>query len=162
MHIVASESSRNAYNGDAIVVSNGEMVARVKGVHMSFLGDSGNETEKDSHAAVELEWKEAISLMDPALLIRQAKDRRGVHALLDRFSAICMLEASHRLAGISPNQAHLQKYRDWLKDVASDITAGIYLAPDEDEGIANMNRELRESIMAITCEAQTNRGTRCS
>ncbi|KKY36228.1 putative polyketide synthase [Diaporthe ampelina] len=148
MHVVASESPRNAYTGDAVLVSNGELAARVEGVQMSFIGDSGNEAEEDLHAAVELEWKECIDFMDPAPLIRQAKDRREVHALLDRFSTACMLETSHRLAGIAPARAHLEKYRDWLNSVAAEITAGSYPAPGEDDGISSMSSESRGDAIA--------------
>ncbi|KAK7718985.1 Type I Iterative PKS [Diaporthe eres] len=148
MRITASESPRNAYIGDAVAVSEGELVVRVKGVQMSFIGDSGNDDGEDLHAAVELEWKEDINLMDPAPLIRQAKDRREVHSLLDRFAAVCMLETSHRLAGIVPTRAHLEKYRDWLNSVAAEITAGTYLSPGEDERAASMDSESRENTIA--------------
>lgn len=148
MHIVASEPQRNAYVGDAVAVSDGQLVVRVKGMQMSFIGDSGNEAEEDLHAAVELEWKEDINLMDPAPLICQAKDRREVHALLDKFSAVCMLDTAHRLEGITTTKDHLESYRDWLNSVAADITAGKYLTPEEDEGIANMGHESREETIA--------------
>ncbi|KAJ0116060.1 hypothetical protein J7T55_005006 [Diaporthe amygdali] len=148
MHVIASESPRNAYTGDATVVSNGEMVARLKGVQMSFIGDSGNDTEEDLHAAVELEWKEAINFMDSAPLIRQAKDRREVHALLDKFSAICMLETNHRLSGAIPTQVHFEKYRDWLNSVAAEIEARTCLSPEEDERIVNMDSDSRENTIA--------------
>lgn len=148
MRITASESPRNAYIGDAVAVSAGELVVRVKGVQMSFIGDSGNEAEEDLHAAVELEWKQDINLMDPAPLIRQAKDRREVHSLLDRFAAVCMLETSHRLAGTAPTRAHLEKYRNWLSSVAAEITAGTYLSPREDTRAASMDSESRENTIA--------------
>lgn len=148
MRIVASESPRNAYIGDAVVVSGGELVVSVKGVQMSFIGDSGNEAEEDLHAAVELEWKEDINLMDRAPLICQAKDRGEVHTLLDKFSAVCMLETSHRLAGVTPSRAHLENYRDWLNSIAADITVGTYSVPVEDEDITSMDSESRENAIA--------------
>lgn len=141
MRIVASGSSRNMLTGDAVVVSNGELAVRMKGVQISFIGDSGNDAEEDLHAAVELEWKEAINLMDSAPLIRQAKDRREVHALLDRFSAACMLEIVHRLAGIKPTRDHLEKYRDWLSTVAAEIEGGTSLEFGEGNDIASMDAE---------------------
>lgn len=148
MHIVASKPQRNAYIGDAVAVSDGEVAVRVKGMQMSFIGDSGNEADEDLHAAVELEWKEDINLMDPAPLIRQAKDRREVHALLDKFSVVCMLDTARHLAGITQTKDHLGKYRDWLNSVAADITAGTYLAPGEDEGIASVDSESCGNIIA--------------
>lgn len=148
IHVVASDSPRTAYTANAEVVSNGELVARVKGVQMSFIGDSGNDAEEDLHAAVELEWKEDISLMDPAPLIRQSKNRQDVHALLDRFSTICMLETNHRLTGISPTRPHLEKYCDWLSSIAAEITAGRYSPQGEDNPIDNMNSQGRENTIA--------------
>lgn len=148
MRVTASESPRNAYIGDAVAVSGGELVVRVEGVQMSFIGDSGGDDEEDLHAAVELEWKEDINLMDPAPLIRQAKDRGEVHALLDRFAAVCMLETSHRLAGTIPTRSHLEKYRDWLSSVAAELTAGTYSSPEEDGKAASMDSTSRENTIA--------------
>lgn len=148
MRIVASESPRNAYFGDAVVVSSGELVVSVKGVQMSFIGDSGNEAEEDLHAAVELEWKEDINLMDRAPLIRQAKDRREVHTLLDKFSTLCMLETSHRLAGTTPTRAHLEDYRDWLNSMAAEIAAGTNSVPKEDEDTTSVDSKSRENAIA--------------
>lgn len=147
MRVTASESPRNAYIGDAVAVSGGELVVRVEGVQMSFIGDSGGD-EEDLHAAVELEWKEDINLMDPAPLIRQAKDRREVHGLLDKFAAVCMLETSHRLAGTITNRAHLEKYRDWLNSITAEITAGTYLSLGEDGKAASMDLTSRENTIA--------------
>lgn len=148
MRITASESPRNAYIADAIALSDGELVVRVKGAQMSFIGDSGNDDEEDLHAAVELEWKEDINLMDPAPLIRQAKDRREIHALLDRFAAVCMLETGHRLAGVIPTRTYLEKYRDWLNSIGAEITAGTYLLPGEDGSAGSMDSESRENTIA--------------
>lgn len=141
MHITASESQRNEFVGDAVVVSDGKLAVRVKGMQMSFIGDSGNAAGEDLHAAVELEWKEDINLTDIAPLIRQAKDRREVNALLDRFSMVCMLETAHRLAGMTATRAHLEKYRNWLHSISAEITAERYL-------IASMSSESRDEIIA--------------
>lgn len=148
MHVVASESLKKAFTGDAVVVSNGELAVRVKGVQMSFIDDSNDEADEDLHGAVELEWKEAINLMDPAPLICRAKDRREVHELLDRFSQVCMLETAQRLAGLTPSRAYLEKYRDWLNSFAIEIKPGTYLDLGEGNSIAGMDSESGEKTIA--------------
>lgn len=148
MHVVASESLKKAFAGDAVVVSNGELAVRVKGVQMSFIDDSNDEADEDLHGAVELEWKEAINLMDPAPLICRAKDRREVHELLDRFSQVCMLETAQRLAGLTPSRAYLEKYRDWLNSFAVEIKPGTYLELGEGNSIAGMDSESGEKTIA--------------
>lgn len=153
MHVVASESLKNAFTGDAVVVSNGELAVRMKGVQMSFIGDSEDEAEEDLHAAVELEWKEAINLMDSSSLICRAKDRREVHGLLDRFSKMCMLDTVHRLEGLTPSRAHLQKYRDWLNSVAVETKAGTYTDRGECDSIASMDSE-RGAKTIVSMHAQ--------
>lgn len=152
MRIVASESPRNAYVGDSVVVSDGSLAVLVKGMQMSFIGDSGNEADEDLHAAVELEWKEDINLMDIAPLIRQAKDRREVNSLLDRFSTVCMLETAYLLSETIPTRDHLKKYRGWLNSVAAEITAGTDLAPGEDE-IAALHAQLMQTEAHAAAEA---------
>lgn len=148
MHVVASESLKKAFAGDAVVVSNGELAVRVKGVQMSFIDDSNDEADEDLHGAVELEWKEAINLMDPAPLICRAKDRREVHELLDRFSQVCMLETAQRLAGLTPSRAYLEKYRDWLNSFGVEIKPGTYLELGEGNSIAGMDSESGEKTIA--------------
>lgn len=125
MQVVLTEQRKNGMIGDAIVVSEGEVVAHTKGFEVSLAGDSVVEAE-DPHAAVELEWKQDINFTEATTLIYPAKDRSEIHAMLDRFASICMFEANETLSQIQPSRVHLEHYRKWLSSIASEISTGQY------------------------------------
>lgn len=149
MQVVITEQRKNGMIGDAVVVSKGELVVHAKGFEVSLIGDSGGEVE-DAHAAVELEWKQDINLTEAAPLIQPAKDRTDLHASLDKFASICMLEASENLSQIEqPSRAHMEYYRKWLSSIASEILTGRYSGVEQnDEDVASMTPGQRQGAMA--------------
>ncbi len=125
MEVRVTEQSGNLRVGDIVVVSDGDgqVVVSVKDLQMSVISEAGAHDEgggsgawDDPHAAVELEWKQDVNLTDVAALIRPAKDRRDVHALLDRFATLSMRGAAERLRAVEPpsDQPHLAQFREWL------------------------------------------------
>jgi acyl transferase domain-containing protein len=149
MQVRATERRKNGQVGDIVAVSDGQVVINVKGLRMSSIGgaDDKDETGKDPHAAVELEWKEDVNLMEVASLVRPAKDRRDVHRLLDRFSAACMLDAAECLRGVQPSRPHLDQFLQWLVSLCADISDGRYAGLSSDDSIVDMSPALRKETI---------------
>ncbi|RYP15361.1 hypothetical protein DL765_005752 [Monosporascus sp. GIB2] len=159
MHVHAGERRRNGFIGDMVAVSEGQVVIQVKGLQSSFIGfaDAAGDSNNDPHAAVELEWKEDINLMNASPLIHPAKDRSDVHRLLDAFSALCILQTIESVRDLKPTRAHLTHFREWLLGLEGDISKGyspgsfeetdiLFLSPDSRrEGIDTMYAQLQDT-----------------
>ncbi|KAL8671106.1 MAG: hypothetical protein Q9168_004388 [Polycauliona sp. 1 TL-2023] len=103
-----------AINSDMVGVSAAEVVFRVKGFLLSSLGDNDEGHKDDPHAAMELVWKSDLNLLDTTRLFRPCEGIAATQALLEKLALACMIESNIRLANVSPSQAHLPKFRDWL------------------------------------------------
>ncbi|KAM5506985.1 Type I Iterative PKS [Microsporum canis] len=115
--VEVTEQRQAAYIGHAVAVCDGQVVVEASGYMMSTIGGQEEDEEaQDRHAAVELEWKEDINLLDPTTLISQAKDRSSANRILDRFAALSMAGTSQWLNdGCSePTRSHLGEYKAWL------------------------------------------------
>ncbi|GJC88624.1 highly reducing polyketide synthase gloL [Colletotrichum liriopes] len=132
MQVHVTDRRKNTHIGDMVAVSDGEVVISVKGLQVSVISEADNDGDgrhmQDPHAAVELEWKEDINLMDMTTLIRPAEDQYDVRRLLDSFSVLCMLEAAERLSAVDvkPSRPHLAHFRQWLEGLCGEIREGRY------------------------------------
>ena len=138
--VEVTEQRQAAYLGHAVAVCDGDVVVEAKGYVMSTIGGDENDDTQDRHAAVELEWKEDINLLDPATLISQAKDRTTTYQLLDRFAAVSMINTSERLnqSQSEPTRSHLSEYQTWLSEHVSVLLR-------ENEDIALMDVSARQA-----------------
>ncbi|WQF90289.1 Putative Acyl transferase domain superfamily, quinone oxidoreductase/zeta-crystallin, thiolase [Colletotrichum destructivum] len=134
MQVHVTDRRKNTHIGDMVAVSDGEVVISVKGLQVSVISDADKDGGdgrhmQDPHAAVELEWKEDINLMDMTTLIHPAEeDQYDARRLLDSFSVLCMLEAAERLSAVHVKQSrpHLAHFREWLEGLCGEIRAGHY------------------------------------
>lgn len=144
-----TEQRHSAQIGNVIAVSGGKVVAEIKGFQLSAISDGDNENEEeDPHAAVELEWKEDLNLMDVSTLFSLSEDRFTAHSLLDKYAALCMMETSDRLQGVHPSRPHLLKFYDWLAEVKDGITAGYFtgLTTSEVKGLSSLDSSSRRAL----------------
>jgi 2-polyprenyl-3-methyl-5-hydroxy-6-metoxy-1,4-benzoquinol methylase len=114
IHAEAESSSKGTLSGNLVGVSAGELVIDLKGLRMTPLGDNNEGQNEDPHAAVELEWKSDVNLLDAAQLMRPAKDITKSHLLVERLALACMLESNFRLQNVQTAHPHLEKFRAWL------------------------------------------------
>ncbi|VBB84212.1 Putative polyketide synthase [Podospora comata] len=147
MEVRITEERKNARIADAVAVSDGKVVISVKGMQVSVISDAEGDGGQDPHAAVELEWKEDVNLMDITTLIRPAKDRHDVHKLLDRFSALCMLDAAERLRVVEPSRPHLAHFRQWLDGLCVDILGGRYGCLSSQQSDVDMSPARRQETI---------------
>jgi NADPH:quinone reductase-like Zn-dependent oxidoreductase/2-polyprenyl-3-methyl-5-hydroxy-6-metoxy-1,4-benzoquinol methylase len=145
----ARERRHNAQIGDIVAVSDGQITVNVKGLQMSVIGDANDGEEENPHAAVELEWKEDVNLMNVASLIHQDRDRSDVHKILDTFSTACMLETAERLRTVQPTRHHLSHYSTWLGGISADINAGHYSGLSKEDDLNQSSSSLRETIETL-------------
>jgi acyl transferase domain-containing protein len=153
MEVNAEQARHNAHIGDIVAVSGGQVTVAVKGLQMSVISDGGDGEEENPHAAVELEWKEDVNLLDVTSLIKQDRDRFEVHKILDTFSSACMFETAERLRAVQPTSSHLSLYYTWLCELAAEITSGSYAGLQNEDDLPNLSPSLRkETIETLYCQ----------
>ncbi|KAL8747856.1 MAG: hypothetical protein Q9190_000304 [Brigantiaea leucoxantha] len=148
MQAYADDVPKGAMSGDLVATSNGKCVVDMKGLSLSRIGEAGDASDKDPHAAVELEWKPDINLLDVSTLIHVAKDRDIVHRMLDRFSLACIIETHHRLAPLKAAEDFMEKYRTWLDTIAELAVQDHYPQVKECSTLANIDSSERKAIIA--------------
>lgn len=121
--VVADDEPDGAYSAGIICQSEGALVVEVKNIQMSMIDDDDDDVEGgvDRHAAVELQWKEDVNLLDIGSLFSRKKDRTATHNILDQFATTCMLEVNDQLNEMSPSGNHFDDYRLWLQQACADI-----------------------------------------
>ena len=108
--------STSGSQGATDAVSAGKPVLRVRGLHMSPLGEEAIEQE-DRHAAARLVWQPDIDFVDTTTLFRPPPfHRREVYPIVFELTSLCVIDTEKRLRDLSPAEAHFQRYRNWLKD----------------------------------------------
>ncbi|KAI4122746.1 MAG: hypothetical protein LQ338_005639 [Usnochroma carphineum] len=140
-------SSSGILTGDLVGVSAGEVVMFLKGLRMSPLGDNDESLNDDPHAAVELEWKSDVNLLDANQLMRPAKDISISHRLIERLALACMIESNNRLLGVSTNQPHLEKFRDWLRTRQALAVQSQHPEVPDCAAIAGMDSDMRVKLI---------------
>jgi hypothetical protein len=125
LHVDVDEvPTRGSISGNLIGVSNEEVVIDMRGVSLSRIGGSEDSSNEDPHAAVELEWKPDLHLLDTSTLIKASANRTPLHDRLDRFASVCLLETQTRLENCQTDIAHLLGYKRWLDMIAVEARAG--------------------------------------
>ena len=143
----AASSFSGALSGNLVGVSAGEVVMNLVGLKMSPLGDNDQGQNEDPHAAVELEWKSDLNLLDAAQLMRPAKDITKCHMLVERLALACMIESHFQLMDLQPSLPHLQKFRAWLETQHKRAIGNQYPNIQDCAMIARMNHSDRISLI---------------
>ncbi|KAF7552999.1 hypothetical protein G7Z17_g3945 [Cylindrodendrum hubeiense] len=153
----AEAINRGAFYGDAIGVSANEPVLRLKNIRFFHMQEAEDDRGSDPHAAVEMEWRPDINLVDNSLLMRPSTDSSrekllSYRELADRMALACMVETSIRVRDIEPSEDHWHKYRAWLNKVYSEALEGTYANVSNDKDIAEMSSEDRMKMIEDTFE----------
>ena len=119
----AQSTSTGTLSGNLVGVSAGELVINLKGLRMTPLGDNNEGQNEDPHAAVELEWKSDVNLLNAAQLMRPAKDITDCHLLVEKLALACMIESTFQLQNVQTAHTHLDKFRAWL-DTRRELAVG--------------------------------------
>ena len=119
-------TSKGGLCGDLIGVAGDEVVINLRGLKMSALGDNDDGLNEDPHAAVELEWKSDINLLDATELMRPANDITESHLLAEKLALACMIESNLQFSGLEPKHPHLENFRAWLGSQGQKAAKGEY------------------------------------
>ncbi|KAL2838941.1 hypothetical protein BJX68DRAFT_279537 [Aspergillus pseudodeflectus] len=119
--------------------ANNKLAVRISGLQLSAtsITQSSDPFPYGPHAAVELEWREDISLVRdigslfrPARIEDAADERRRaeVYALLDRFGAACIFDTARRLDGVevSPAKPDMVHFKRWVVRAKEMMESGAY------------------------------------
>ena len=143
----AASSFSGALSGNLVGVSAGEVVMNLVGLKMSPLGDNDQGQNEDPHAAVELEWKSDLNLLDAAQLMRPAKDITMCHLLVEKLALACMIESHFRLKDLQPSLPHLRDFRAWLGTQHEKAVGGQYPNIQDCAIMAGMNHSQRAALI---------------
>ena len=148
LRVVADEiPTKGTISGDLVGVSNEETVVVMKGVSLSRIGGSEDGSMQDPHAAVELEWKADLNLLDASTLIKTTAKTTSLYDLLDKFALVCLLEVDTLLNNRETHFSHLQKYRDWIENVAESAKAGHYPGIANCTEVTNLSSDARHKLI---------------
>ena len=119
-------TSGGSIHGDAVGISNGETVFKLKNLRLSPLTDAADARGNDPHAAVELVWKPHINFVDNASLLRPNLDYRHLNLMVERMALACIVESSRILDNLVPAEDFFLKFRSWIRKVALHASQGTY------------------------------------
>lgn len=143
----AESSPTGTLAGNLVGVSAGELVMNLKGLKMTPLGDNNEGQNDDPHAAVELEWKSDVNLLDATQLMRPAKDITKCHLLVEKLALACMIESIVQLQGVQTTHPHLDKFRAWLDTRREMAIGGQYPNIDDCAMIAGLDSTQRTNMI---------------
>ncbi|RMD44521.1 hypothetical protein DV735_g512, partial [Chaetothyriales sp. CBS 134920] len=127
LEATADEISAAVLSGNVVAVSGGEVAAEIVGLQMTVVGDGQAGVDEDVYAAVELEWRRDLNLIDDlSSLISTSKDRTELYKMLDRFACACMLHAADQVGDVTASSTYLGQYQSWLSEIQSQIKRGEY------------------------------------
>ena len=144
----AASSFSGTLSGNLVGVSAGEVVMNLVGLKMSPLGDNDQGQNEDPHAAVELEWKCDLNLLDAVQLMRPAKDVTMCHMLVEKLALACMIESHSQFMDLQPSLPHLRNYRAWLGTQHEKAADGQYPNIQDCAIIAGMNHSQRATLIS--------------
>jgi acyl transferase domain-containing protein/NADPH:quinone reductase-like Zn-dependent oxidoreductase/SAM-dependent methyltransferase len=152
----ATPSSTGGMTGNIIGISAGETVFGLKGLRMSPLEDNGEGTNDDTDAAVELEWKSDVNLLDATKLMRPSKDITDIHNLIEKLALSCMIESRVQLLNVDTAHGHLKKFLEWLGTRQALALQGQYPGVDDCAAIASMSSTHRVKLIEDLLAESTN------
>lgn len=140
------KTAENTFCGFATGFSNGKVVFSVKGLQTSRF-NTGDETENDPHAGVQLEWKPHFDFVDPSKLITPLAEPGALVSRLEEFAYLCVLDALDRVKDVEPVEDHLKKLLQWMKMFVDDAKRGKneFILDGSNQGM--LSRKYRERLI---------------
>ncbi|KAJ4388197.1 hypothetical protein N0V93_008804 [Gnomoniopsis smithogilvyi] len=136
LHLIADakETAGGTFCGEALGIGVGNLTMfRLKGLQTSRL-DTGDEVEKDPHAAVQMDWKPHFDFVDPAKLIVPHFNYEALVVSLERLMYLSVIDALERVQGATKTQPHYEKLCQWMEIFVEAAKAGSNkLLPDAPE-----------------------------
>jgi hypothetical protein len=83
LEVIAGDIPKATLSGNVTVISEGEVVGIMRDLQLSSIGDYDTKNGEDPCAAVELEWKQDVSMLDASTLMKPAVGRTQTHKLLN-------------------------------------------------------------------------------
>ncbi|KAF1935695.1 polyketide synthase 1 [Clathrospora elynae] len=149
LQVVVDETPiKGSISGNLIGISDGKTVIDMRGVSLSRIGESEDSSVKDPHAAVELEWRPHLDMLNASALIKGTVKKTSIHELLDRFSLACLLETQVRLEGCHTDISHLAKYREWLDGIARKAKVGYYPGVVDSTEVGRLTSDARRELIS--------------
>lgn len=107
-------------------VADGRTVLRLRGIRMNPLDDDRATAAADRHAAARLEWCPDFDFMDVAPLFKAPLSSNDEKQLLEELALLCILDSAERLEGLTTEEPHFLKFRDWLRREVHRAEIGTY------------------------------------
>ncbi|KAI0477937.1 hypothetical protein GGR56DRAFT_432914 [Xylariaceae sp. FL0804] len=153
IRVRATERRRNAYSGDLTAVSDGQVVVQAKGFRLTVVDNNDTEAEGPSssgakfrHGAVQLEWKPDINFADVDKLFSPDLPPDRDFALLDRYLALCAIEATERWRNMEAAQEHMALFSAWTAKFAADSQLDRLFGAEENQ-VLRENGGRRKEVM---------------
>ncbi|KAL9079243.1 MAG: hypothetical protein Q9157_001861 [Trypethelium eluteriae] len=106
--------------------ANGTIALRLRGARLIPLKDDKAIFVTDRHAAARLEWYPDFDFLDIPPLFTPPVASNDVKRLLEELALLCLLDSSERLKGLTTEQPHFLKFRDWIQREKERAASGTY------------------------------------
>ena len=155
MHARAWSEKGDARNGHVECVEGDRTVLRMRGLQLTPLDndDDKSGTAADVHAAAQLRWVPDFDFVDPGTLLRAPVSDKAHTALQQELTLLCILEEAEKIAGLTPCQPHLAKYRDWAHRQIEDAKAGRFPLVADPAALVSLGPAKRRELIAARLAA---------
>lgn len=144
-------TARGAVHGDGFATVGGEVVLKMRDVHLAPAADDAGADDQDPHAGVRLQWKPDIAFLDSQDLLRTRKSIRPCYPAVQRLLLLCSIECTQRLASLPPSETpHLEKFKTWLAAHVQQAKTEGYEAVDHASSLFALSSAERSSLIEAT------------
>lgn len=124
-------------------VADGKTLLRLRGARLSPLEDDKSTVKSDRHAAARLEWYPDFDFMDIPSLFSPPVASNDVKRLMEELTLLCLVDSAERLRGLTTEQAHFVKFRDWLQREIHRAESGTYPVVEDAASYVKLSRPAR-------------------
>jgi hypothetical protein len=144
-------TARGAVHGDGFATVGGEIVLKLRNVHLAPAADDAGGGDQDPHAGVRLQWKPDIAFLDSQDLLRTRKSIRPCYPAVQRLLLLCSIECTQRLAFLPPSGTPLlEKFKTWLAAHVQQAKTEGYEAVDYASSLFALSSAERLSLIEAT------------
>ena len=133
-------------------VADGQVALRLRGARLTPLENNKTVITSDRHAGARLEWYPDFEFMDIPPLFTPPVAGNDVKLLLEELALLCILDSAERLQGLSTEQEHQMKLRDWLEREKQHAELGKYPVVEDSASYVQLSAEARQSQISDRME----------
>lgn len=126
-------------------VADGKVALRLRGARLTPLENNKAVATFDRYAGARLEWYPDFDFMNIPPLFTPPVAGNEVKLLLEELALLCILDSAERLQGLSTEQEHQLKFRDWLEREKQRAESGTHSLVEDSASYVQLSAHARQS-----------------